>query len=68
MRIPTKLNLALMLGILAMWVLMLISSSAYAVYLAVWSVVQFVYAVQGLSVCEWFFKKHGWPPRCCAIW
>ena len=60
-RIPTKLNLALMLGILAMWVLMLISSNAYAVYLAVWSVVQFVYAVQGLSVCEWFFKKHGWP-------
>ncbi|MGI5885098.1 MAG: DUF2232 domain-containing protein [Candidatus Spyradocola sp.] len=60
-RIPTKLNLALMLGILVMWVLLLVSSNAYAVYLAVWSVVQFLYAVQGLSVSEWFLKKHGWP-------
>jgi hypothetical protein len=59
-RIPAKANLFLMLGILALWVLMIFSQSVFAVYAAGWSVVQFVYAVQGLSVCEWFFRKHGW--------
>ncbi len=59
-RISPKLNLMLMLGILALWVLMLFSQSVYAVYAAGWSAVQFVYAVQGLSVCEWFFKRRGW--------
>lgn len=60
-RIPVKLNLALMGAVVAMWILLLFSSSAYALYMAVWSAVRFVYAVQGLSLIEWFGKKHGWP-------
>lgn len=59
-RIPAKVNLVLMLGVVALWVVMLFSDSGYPIYIAAWGAIQCVYALQGLSVCEWFFKKHGW--------
>ena len=61
-RIPARLNLVLMLGVLVLWVLILVNDSFYAVYSAAWSLVQYIYiyGLQGLSVCEWFLKKHGW--------
>ena len=59
-RIPAKPATFIMLALIVSWVWMLFDTSAYAAYLAVWSAVKFVYAVQGLSLAEWFMKKHGW--------
>ena len=59
-RIPFKYVTIVMLGMTALWVWLLFDTGAYAAYFAVWSAVKFVYAAQGLSLAEWFMKKHGW--------
>ena len=59
-RIPAKPAVLIMLALILSWVWMLFDTSAYAAYLAVWSAVKFVYAMQGLSLAQWFMKKHDW--------
>lgn len=59
-RIPAKPATLIMLALVVSWVWMLFDTSAYAAYLAVWSAVKFIYAVQGLSLAQWFMKKHDW--------
>lgn len=59
-RLPVKSARMMLLAVIAAWVWMLLDTSAYAAYLAIWAAFKFIYAMQGLSVAEWFMKKHGW--------
>ena len=59
-RIPFKVHVIITLGLPVLWIWLLLDTSAYAVYIAAWSAIKFIYAIQGLSLAEWFMKKHGW--------
>lgn len=59
-RIPTKINTTLVLLIAVLWIIRLFTVSIYPIFIACWSAIEFIYALQGLSVCEWFLKKRGW--------
>ena len=58
MRLPPRLNLYLVLAYLVFWVVALLGVQAFAfVSNALWAAIVFLYALQGASVCLWFFSK-----------
>lgn len=58
-RIPRKVSMILFIAVVAGMVLMLLVDAATPVYVALMTVFEFVYAVQGLSLGEWFFRRKG---------
>lgn len=57
--IPRRVSLVLLLLVIVCVVLMLFVDAAAPVYVAGISVFEFVYAMQGLSVGEWFLRRKG---------
>ena len=59
-RVHPRASAILMLSALVLSFLTLVSDKGYALYLAVWTAVKFLFALQGLSVAEWFLEKKHW--------
>ena len=67
-RIPRKVNLGMLAAVVVCWLLsMFASASMVAVSQAVWELVLTLYAVQGLSVSEWFLRKKNVHPALRAL-
>lgn len=59
-RIPRRVNSALLLGTIALLLLGLFGGAVMGIlFMAIWPAVVIVYAVQGAGVSEWYLKKKG---------
>jgi|GEM_PF-1382302 len=59
-KVPPRVSALLMLSALMLSFLTMVSEKGYALYLAVWTAVRFVFGLQGLSIGEWFLAKKHW--------